>query len=310
MDLGTISRRMKAASPVFIVGAARSGTSILFRTLQKHSSFRPREVNLEETKLLDHVNASHRFTPEGPEALRRFMLDDEARYAAFLEVIEPIRRRHARKLPEINRKVARRIPWWWKLNRNHEVVRAYFHFAWEARGCERLVEKTPLNMRYTPLLRSAFPRSKCLFIHRHPIDVYSSYCRRHKVDPSAGWADVERHTFTRRYATEIRQARAMLAAWPEGFRMIRYEDFTADPVAVMESICAFLDEPMEEEMLREANPELGKWKADPHLFSKITTKTKDWREFVNARDAEEVEEALATEMEQLGYERHTGSRAA
>jgi ABC-type polar amino acid transport system ATPase subunit len=58
MKLKKISDEMKNDHPVFIVGEARSGTSVLYRTLQKHSSFRPKEINLVESKILSYANTN------------------------------------------------------------------------------------------------------------------------------------------------------------------------------------------------------------------------------------------------------------
>jgi hypothetical protein len=79
-----ISATMKGSSPVFIVGEARSGTSILYRTLQRHSSFRPLRTNLVETEIFSHLRRTFLFGTTYPESLIRFMLDDEAVYRDFL----------------------------------------------------------------------------------------------------------------------------------------------------------------------------------------------------------------------------------
>ncbi|MEN8133226.1 MAG: sulfotransferase, partial [Pseudomonadota bacterium] len=90
MSLRAISKTMKATSPVFIIGAPRSGTSILYRTLQKHSSFKSREENLQETKLLNYANCSHVFKGNEPKALFHYMLNDQRYYQQFLDSIRPI----------------------------------------------------------------------------------------------------------------------------------------------------------------------------------------------------------------------------
>ena len=46
------SREAAVLEPVFIVGEARSGTSILYRTLQQHPSFRPRTEDLTESNAM------------------------------------------------------------------------------------------------------------------------------------------------------------------------------------------------------------------------------------------------------------------
>lgn len=91
-DLLAISAEMKARSPVFIVGEARSGTSILYRTLQKHTSFRPREPNLVETEIFSHLRRTFMFSMSYPQPLIRFMLDDQGPYRDFLRSIRALER--------------------------------------------------------------------------------------------------------------------------------------------------------------------------------------------------------------------------
>ena len=73
-DVLRISKEMALCSPVFIIGEARSGTSILYRTLQKHSAFRPREIDLTETHIFDLIKRTFMFRRDYPETLRRYML--------------------------------------------------------------------------------------------------------------------------------------------------------------------------------------------------------------------------------------------
>ena len=50
----------------------------------------------------------------------------------------------------------------------------------KARGVNRILEKTPAAIYHLPEINATFPCAKKLFIHRHPIDVFTSYRRRLK----------------------------------------------------------------------------------------------------------------------------------
>jgi sulfotransferase family protein len=52
MGLLQISREANRTSPVFIIGEARSGSSMLYRTLLHHPSFAPRQETLQETSFI------------------------------------------------------------------------------------------------------------------------------------------------------------------------------------------------------------------------------------------------------------------
>ncbi len=87
------------------------------------------------------------------------------------------------------------------------------------------------------------PGRQGLSIHRHPVDVYSSYVRRGKVDGKADWARIGVAEFCAKYASNIRKARRPARRWPDAVLLVGYERFTTDPEAEFGRICAFLDEP-------------------------------------------------------------------
>src|SRR5687768_10969559 len=91
MNLLSISRRVKRSSPVFIIGEARSGSSILYRTLLRHSSFAPREETLQETSFIKQAPFAYSFDVEPPRNLRRYMLEDDDHWHAFLASLDSIR---------------------------------------------------------------------------------------------------------------------------------------------------------------------------------------------------------------------------
>jgi Sulfotransferase family len=52
MGLLEISRAAKRSSPVFIIGEARSGSSMLYRILLQHPTFAPRAETLQESSFI------------------------------------------------------------------------------------------------------------------------------------------------------------------------------------------------------------------------------------------------------------------
>src|SRR4029453_13830088 len=56
-----------------------------------------------------------------------------------------------------------------------------------ARPCGRTREKPPRHVEHVGKLFACFPQARLLYIHRHPVDVYSSYVRRGQTDPPAAW---------------------------------------------------------------------------------------------------------------------------
>jgi hypothetical protein len=300
-ELWRVSRLMRAASPVFIVGEARSGTSLLYRTLQKHPSFRPRTQNLVETDAFSHLRRTFMFGPAYPETLLRFMLNDSIAWRAFLHSIRPLKAMSAAFAP-VNYVLRDRVRWLWYANLHHLVLRSYFFYAWQARGCVRLIEKTPTNTANLPRLAVTFPRARFLYIHRHPVDVFTSYRRRAAVDPQAEWAQLTLDEFCRRY--DIATGRAL--EWRDGghanLHFVRYESLTTAPEAAFRAVCTFLEEAFVPEALEEHAPDPDRWPVDPHLWSGIVRRTKRWQDYVSSDEMMELQRRLAATMAALGYE--------
>ena len=299
--LVTISSQMKASNPVFIVGEARSGTSILYRTLQKQSSFRPLKTSLVETDIFSLLRRTFMFSRTYPEPLIRYMLNDEESYSAFLRSIRGIRLINLLLLPP-NLVFRDRSGVLWYANLNHLVLRSYFFHAARARGCLRLVEKTPTNTANLHRLWRTFPHGRFLYIYRHPVDVFSSYRRRAAGDPDADWAGrLTPLDFCETYRASV----GRVLTWSAHHRnllMVRYESFVRHPATVFSDICNFLQEPFEPEAVEEPNPDLDRWRGDPHLWGEIVPSTKDWRDHISTSDVDIIQTALADVMERLGYE--------
>lgn len=297
-----ISREMKAARPVFIVGEARSGTSILYRTLMKHPSFRVHHPNLVETDILAHRRRVFMFSESYPASLRKYMLDDERAYRSFLESIRVVQLVSALAIP-VNFVFRKQTTWSLYLNLNHLMLRSYFFHARHARGCTRLVEKTPTNTSHIAVLSRTFPNGRLLYIHRHPVDVFSSYRRRGQADPDAEWArTLTPYRFCRIYEESTDRVLDWVAGGHRNLLMIPYEGFTRSPLKEFARLCEFLEEPFDPSAVEEAHPDPGRWRGDPHLWGPILPITKRWQDFMSVPEAEFIQARLARTMDRLGYE--------
>jgi hypothetical protein len=229
------------------------------------------------------------------------MLDDEEAYREFLGSIRVIRLISALAVGP-NLVFRDRSDLIWYANLNHLLLRSYFFHAARARGCRRLVEKTPTNAPNIPRLWRTFPRAQFLYMYRHPVDVFSSYRRRAKDDPAADWAErLTPKDFCQMYGTAVVQ----VLGWTDAhwnLRMIRYEDFTRRPDREFEAICEFLREPYESDAVTEQTPDLGRWKGDPYLWGEIIPVTKNWRDFITVDEANVIQTGLGQIMDRLGYE--------
>lgn len=300
MRLLRISDQMKAESPVFIVGEARSGTSLLYRLLQKHTSFAPRRIDLTETDVFVLLHRVFLFRRDRPDALLRYMLSQERSWSDFLASIRIPR---LLNVLFVGPNVLLRPPpkWLWYANLHHLTLRSYFFHSRVARGCPRLVEKTPTNTAHLEELYRTFPQARLLYIHRHPVDVFRSYRRRGRDDPAAGWANLEIHDFCDRYERSTLRALEWQRRPHSPLHMVSYERLTSLPQSVFQEICRFIAEPFEPDVFREDRPEAGRWRGDPRLWGPIVSPEKDPWDLVAASEADLIQTRLATVMAGLRY---------
>jgi hypothetical protein len=291
--------------PVFIVGAGRSGSSLLYRILLAHSSFVPRNPSLQESHLFDQLPKAAAFHDSSPPQLIAFMLGDVAQYTAFLSDTRSAR---IAAVPSVllQRLTGRRSSLSiWKRSPNPYIVRTYFRRAAAARGVTRLIEKTPNHITHVKELDIAFPRGKYLYIHRHPVDVYASYRRRSLVN-ARRWANQTVTEFCRSYERSALRAIECADQLSDSFLTISYERLTLEPSAEMGTICHFLGETFEPGILHPPEP-VDEPTQDPHLFRPIAQTTKDWRDYLSGTDAAYIENTLRSCMDSLGYGGYTAA---
>jgi hypothetical protein len=299
VSLAVVDRYMRDHEAVFIVGAPRSGTNLLGLILQRHPAFAARRMNLTETHLLDYLPKVFLFGDGRPKSLPRFMLNDEEAYRRFLRAIRLLRARNAALSPGNLLLKPDRATWWWtRANASGRILRAFFYFAREARGVDRVVEKTPSHWRYLDVLNDAFPRGRMLYLVRHPLAQYSSYRRRAGMKKSKGWTQIDPAAFCAQYghATETVLARAEAGLPVE---IIRYEDLTQSPEETMRGVFDRLGVPFDPAAL-EGDSSIAR-RREPLLGGPIVEESKDWRAFLTDEEAAGIEARLQPLMRRFGY---------
>lgn len=302
-----------ALAPVFIVGNARSGTSILYRSIQNHPSFTPAGgAHLVESWALSLLPGLVRPSDAQRGRLSMFLRSVDALNAVARD-IEPLalRRRIVRRLAR--HELAPPAPLWlWKAAGEHHVVRRYFLEAQRSRGAKRLVEKTPSYVRFVPYLGAAFPGARFICIIRHPLDVFSSFRKRYEVDPvRSPWANITPDAFCALWSNDTRRALALGRA-DDRFLLVRYEEFTGRTEPTVRRVLDHVGESFDEACLmrgpdRETTqayakiPEERK-KAYANLFSSVTGRTKSWEDHIDKPTAEALERGVHEAMALAGYE--------
>lgn len=319
LTLSNIFNFMESESPVFIVGAPRSGSSLLYRILQHHSSLKLQNYQtLSKVELTESQIFQHPYKVGGSEQLN-YMLNDSEKYNEFLDSTSWIRKFQNTLL--VN-KIASRIlatsdstfikEVLWQLTMNHCLVATFFYYAKQARNVKRIIEKTPQSIFLLPEIKKTFPKAKLLFIYRHPIDVFSSYKKRFKISQelnnsksSLGWLKIKKERFCKDYELSVNLALNEKSKNPEQFMMFAYENLVESPQDTIEEICDFINESFEEQCLVQNESNSSNWKVDTDLFGSINKRTKNWREFINEADGQYIENRLDNVMKSLNYSRYT-----
>lgn len=302
MTLLSISRLERDTSPVFIVGEARSGSTILYRVLQKHSAFRGPKENLQESKIMTSIDElASVLGPQQPKSMFRYMADERS-YDEFRKSVAPIR-----SMLKIGEDVMRRLDSSsgkyriWVATGHPLAVRSYFYHARQAHQVDRVLEKTPNAVMQVNRLRRCYPNAKFIYIHRHPVDVYASYVSLSKVDEKFRWARIPMSEFAYRWRVRSKCAIAFARKIPESFSLLSYEQFTSEPDETIKRLCEFLGEDFDPDMVVEEEPNKNYRMGAPHLYGEITTKTKEWQDHVTARQAAELQKKVRPVMRELAY---------
>lgn len=232
--------------PVIIVGAERSGTSILYRAIQQHPKFFPvavKKLSGENVSYASSVSLTESRVFMDPRSIFNkaslafeFLLKDEEKYDNLMREVRYVKLWQASILGEFLNKVYFKYNWFfvWKILGNARLIQTYFDYAMRAREVGRIVEKTPTSIMRLSAVTGTFPDAKLLFVYRHPIDVLASMRRRSDAECRSN----KSHVFEgiRESPKEFINyyAKYMHAALKENltnanFMMLKYEHFIGDP---------------------------------------------------------------------------------
>lgn len=303
-------RDAASLDPVFIVGDLRSGTSILYRSIQSHPRFLPAEgLSLVESNAVDQLLRLRTQRDVSTTTIASFVLG----VGALTSVAADVEGLNARR--SFVRGLARgsivRLPLWLAAG-EHLVIRRYFLEAAKRRGADRVIEKSTRNIRWVPHLAAAFPRARFIFIMRHPLDALSSWWRRAGADPVySGWGNISIGGFCDHWESAIMRAIKLARREPR-LRLIRYEDLTRRTEETIRSVLDHVGENFHESCLLGSAMEIPDGlrgsprteaiqTADPLLFRPMAENTKRWSDYIDAGSAARVERRLARAMTAAGY---------
>jgi hypothetical protein len=212
---------MSAGAPIFVIGAPRSGTTLLRIMLSSH----PRIYIPPESDFIPRLYLGRARTPMGRDRAvrdaqvilghRRFLRewrDAVPDPAAFVDA-----------LPELTPAA---------------LLDALYRAYAAQHGAARWGDKSPIYTHYIPLLAEIFPSAQVVHLIRDGRDAALSTLAAY---PDRFYVDV--YFAAQSWQRRVRAARrAGVALGPPRYAELRYEDLTADPEAALRLLCAFLGE--------------------------------------------------------------------
>lgn len=270
---------MSSAAPFFIVGSARSGTTLLRLMLNAH----PEVAVPPESRFITEFWDGHDEI-EVDHFLARLGAHD--RFAQWDLPIEAVRN----ELGD-GKRVAYKT-----------AVEAPFRAWARVHGKTRWGDKTPRYVERIPFLADLFPGSRFVHLVRDGRNVALSY------------ADVPFGPKTVAKAAAL-WAERVCAGYTSGrslergrYLEIRYEDLVEDAEGEAKDLCDFLDIPFQADMLDYTEkaravvlPSASE--LNPHVTEKPRSGVRSWEQEMSARDIEVFEAVAGDVLSELGYAR-------
>ena len=265
---------------MFVVGVARSGTTLLRWMLEEHPRI---AIPIESHWIVELARRRRRWSPKRQEEVLAEVLSN------------PKYRRWWMSEHEV-RTAVRDQP-----SSYSGLVAAVFSVYAARRGKPRWGDKTPWYVRHLELLDELFPNAVFVHIIRDGRDVAASLAEMGERRSIAGAANYWR--------VAVNDARsAGLRIGPGRYCEIRLEDLIARPDATLRRVCTALGETYTPQMLsytRRASA-LEEYDAGSrwwyrHLARPPTPGLRDWRSGLSASERRRAEAICAPLLEELGY---------
>ena len=280
--------RPVTAAPFFVVGCARSGTTLLRLMLDSH----PRLAVPPESHFIPRLAPSDLNRPFDVERIlehpqvRLWDVDGDDVRATAAEL-------HATTYAQ--------------------QVDALFTTYARSEGKLRWADKTPGYVEHLPQLAALFPTARFVHLIRDGREVATSLAEW----PWGPASPIAGAFWWRRKVRAGRRAGALLG--PERYLELRLEDLVHDPEGELRRLCAFISEEFDAAMLdypRTAEEWMRRPQetymafTHPHLTKPPTAGLRDWRRGLSGSDQEAIEAACAPLLRELGYATTTTRRVA
>ena len=216
-------------SPVFVVGHARSGTTLLQMILNNHSN-------------IAIYGEVHFFNPISDLKSSVPNLDSDENIDDFFQLLTKIKTvYYLPNYEDLFNKVKTKL----KKDKtaNYETFYKYLLEEYgEIEQATRWGDKTTMNVRYLEELLQIFPKAKIIHIVRNPKDVIASKIR-------VPWSPNSIIINAFKWKIDVLYGRKFAANHKNSYTEIRYEDLVSSPESEIKRLLNFIDEPFEDAIL-------------------------------------------------------------
>jgi hypothetical protein len=276
--------------PIFVVGVARSGTTLLRWMLTEHPRI---AIPVESHFIVDLAPAREDWGPRRQEeVLARLLADPKYHRPWMVEA-------------DLRAALEQRRPAGYA-----EFVDVVYRLYADTQGKPRWGDKTPWYVRHVDLLADLFGDAVFVHIVRDGREVAASLIE-------AGWSRgpiASAARYWRRGVTSARASGSRLG--PQRYFELHLADLIAEPEATLRRVCAAIGEDYTPRMLgypRRA-PEMASWAPRyqrwlRHLAKPPTPGLRDWRAGLSPADRAEVEAICRPLVDELESERRFAAAA-
>ena len=223
----------KKLCPVFIVGFPRTGTTLIYRILHRHSVFYPKicikmpdynPIIESHFDRLFYQYAVDLWCLESNNSPREWFANNSAAYTQFIL----------------------------------DCFRSFHIHAATARGSNRILEKTPSHIFLCEFMVHAFPNARILCLRRDPADTAASFRRRRtkQTGVDGDWLDLanDLNAFIRCWNQNTAAWNKFVTRYPDQGYVVDYSTITTESAATVKEILHFVGEEIETDILAGPSP--------------------------------------------------------
>ncbi|RJQ76337.1 MAG: sulfotransferase [Desulfobacteraceae bacterium] len=275
--------KMISPAPFFVIGAQRSGTTLLRLMLNSH----PDVAIPEEGTFWMPLLRSYGKNPQAP--IQKAVLQNYLRY---------ISKNSQFKLWLLDDSVIREKALSMERITLSHLMSLYYDAYAQVQGKMQIGDKTPSFFRMVPVLSNLFPQAKFIHIVRDGRDIYLSLRKMGRKDNiSVGALE---------WAFKVLKAQRDLAKIdPVRVLQLRYEDLLAAPGSKLEEICAFLHVTYDSAMLdfwKTSHNYIGCHHSQ-YIFEPVASDNiKKWKNRLSSVEVAKFQRIAGTQLGRMRYE--------